>query len=128
MSMSPLPKIGEVRARSTTGAEKGRKAQRFSLIPKRALARVAEHYAAGSEKYEDWNWRKGYPWSWSLDSLYRHLAAFEDGEDIDPETGTHHLAAVAWHALTLLTFVEEHPELDDRYKREDQADKARART
>jgi hypothetical protein len=26
------------------------------------------------------------------------------------------MAAVAWHALTLLTFIEEHPEFDDRYK------------
>ena len=102
-----------------TGAMKGVKPQRHSLIPPEALNQVAEHYGVGAEKYEPHNWRKGYDWSKSYDALQRHATAFWDGQDMDPETGTPHMAAVAFHALTLLTFMKEHPQLDDRYKTED---------
>lgn len=106
----------EVRSVSSTGAEKGVKRARHSLIPGVALEMVAEHYAAGAEKYEKHNWRKGYEWTKSIDSLTRHLHAFGEGQNLDPETKTPHMAAVAFHALTLLTFMVEHPEFDDRYK------------
>jgi hypothetical protein len=46
----------------------------------------------------------------------RHATQFWGGEDIDEETQLPHMAAVAFHALTILTFMEEHPEFDDRYK------------
>jgi hypothetical protein len=99
----PAPE--EVRAKDPkTGGEKGRKLQRFSLIPREFLWRLAEHYGKGAFKYEDRNWEKGYPWSWSLDALERHLNAWLMGERHDPETGTHHLIAVAWHAIALFVF------------------------
>lgn len=63
-------------------------------------------------------WRKGYEWSKSYAALQRHLTAWWDGEDIDAETGSSHLAAVAWHSFTLLTFIEEHPDFDDRFSTE----------
>ena len=31
-------------------------------------------------------------------------------------TGSHHMAAVAWHSFLLLEFKDTHPEHDDRYK------------
>jgi hypothetical protein len=108
----------EVRSVSSTGAEKGTKPQRFGLIPPEALAVVAAHYGVGAAKYSDHNWRKGYEWSKSYDALQRHSNAFWAGEDIDAETGSPHMAAVAFHALTLITFMEEHREFDDRYKGE----------
>lgn len=99
-----------------TGGQKGSKAERMSLLPWDVLMRdVAPHYAKGAEKYEADNWRRGYDWSLSADALGRHFAAFwSEGQDIDPETGTPHLAAVAFHALTLLYFMREHEDLDDR--------------
>lgn len=99
-----------------TGAEKGVKLARFDLIPPKALWELAEHYGRGSLKYADRNWEAGYDWSKSYGALSRHLIAFWMGEDIDPETGSHHLIAVAWHALALRTFAESHPEKDDRVK------------
>lgn len=108
----------EVRSVSSTGAEKGTKPERFDLLPTAALAKVARHYGAGAEKYEDHNWRKGYEWSKSYAALQRHAAAFWGGEDIDEETGSPHMAAVAFHALALLTYMDEHREFDDRYKPE----------
>jgi hypothetical protein len=109
---------GEVRSVSSTGGEKGTKAERHDLIPVEALATVARHYGVGAAKYEAHNWRRGYEWSKSYAALQRHATAFWSGEDIDEETGSPHMAAVAFHALTLLTFMEEQPGFDDRYKKE----------
>lgn len=99
-----------------TGAEKGQKPARFDLIPALPLADVARHYGIGARKYEDRNWERGYNWSLSFGAIQRHLWAFWDGEDLDPDadTTTTHLAAVVFHALALMEFMETHPELDDR--------------
>ena len=105
----------EVRTTSSTGGEKGMKPERYDLIPVEALASVARLYGEGTKKYSEHNWRKGYEWSKSYAALNRHLAEFWKGVDIDPETGQPHLAAVVFHAFTLLTFMEEQPEFDDRY-------------
>lgn len=100
----------------TTGAEKGAKLARFDLIPVLPLVALAEHYGRGARKYADRNWERGYSWSFSFAALMRHAWAFWRGEEIDEETGSPHLAAVAWHALTLLEFTRTHPEKDDRPK------------
>lgn len=106
----------EVRSVSSTGGEKGTKDERFDLLPTEALAKVARHYGIGAQKYEAHNWRRGYEWSKSYAALMRHLTAFWGGEDIDEETGSPHMAAVTFHALALLTFMDEQREFDDRYK------------
>ena len=111
---SPFPR--EQPSVSSTGGAKNVKPEKFSLIPTQALAKVAEHYGVGAEKYAAHQWRQGYEWSKSYDALQRHANAFWAGEDNDPETRTPHMAAVAFHALTLLTFMDEHPNHDDRYK------------
>lgn len=103
---------GEVRQTSDSGASKGSKRARFDMIPADALMILAEHYGIGAEKYQPVvnddhpigidNWRLGYPWSLSYAAMQRHATQFWGGEDIDQETGSPHLAAVAWHALALL--------------------------
>lgn len=108
----------EVRSVSSTGGEKGTKEERFDLLPTEALAKVARHYGIGAQKYAAHNWRRGYEWSKSYAALMRHLTAFWGGEDIDEETGSPHMAAVTFHALALLTFMDEQREFDDRYKPE----------
>lgn len=109
---------GEVRTTSSTGGEKGMKPERYSLIPVPALDIMARLYGFGAEKYAAHNWRKGYEWSKSFDSLFRHATAALNGEDIDPETGLPHLAGAAFHCFTLMVFMQEHPEFDDRWKPE----------
>lgn len=100
---------------SETGGRKGRKEERYSLIPPGPLAALARVYSYGSEKYEDWNYARGYPYSWSMDSLIRHVEAFRRGENIDPESGRPHLAHAAWHCFTLMFFQEKGLGTDDRY-------------
>lgn len=103
----------------TTGGAKGSKLARFDLIPAGAITELAEHYGRGEEKYptgEDGipNWRKGYDWKLSFAAMQRHAWAFWNGEDIDPETGSKHVIAVAWHAFTLATFMDEQRAMDHR--------------
>jgi hypothetical protein len=108
---------GEVRHKDPdTGAEKGAKLARFDLIPVRPLWALAEHYGRGALKYADRNWERGYSWSFSFAALMRHAWAFWRGEDTDPETGSPHMAAVAWHAFVLMEYARTHPEKDDRPK------------
>lgn len=105
---------GEVRSVAASGAEKGVKLERFDLIPAGPLRDLARHYGAGSRKYADRNWERGYEWSKSFAALQRHIWAFWGGEDIDEETGSRHVIAAAWHCFLLAEFADMHPELDDR--------------
>ena len=109
-------KGGEVRTTSATGGEKGTKPERYDLIPVGALAKVAALYGRGAAKYAAHNWRRGYEWSKSYAALQRHATQFWNGEDNDPEMDLPHMASVAFHALALLTFMEEQRDFDDRYK------------
>lgn len=100
-----------------TGAQKGRKLARFALLPPGALWMIAEVFGFGAAKYADRNWEAGYPWSWSYDALQRHLNAFWDGEELDPESGLSHLAHAGFHILALLTYTRTNRAKDDRPKR-----------
>lgn len=99
-----------------TGAQKGRKLARFALLPPGALWKIAEVFGFGAAKYADRNWEAGYPWSWSYDALQRHLNAFWDGEELDPESGLPHLAHAGFHILALLTYTRTNRAKDDRPK------------
>lgn len=100
-----MTKTTEVRTVDpNTGGEKGAKLQRFSLIPTDFIWALASHYGLGARKYADRNWEKGYKWSLTLDAMMRHLSQWLEGEDDDPETGSSHLIAVAWHVVALWWF------------------------
>lgn len=62
------------------------------------------------------NWRKGYDWGLSYAALMRHLSAWWEGQDNDPESGLSHLAHAGFHILTLVSFAstERYRALDDR--------------
>ena len=113
---------GETRITSETGGQKGAKAQQFSQIPTPSLMALAETYSYGASKYSRFNFRNGYDYSLSFDAMQRHAWAWNDSEDLDPESGLNHMAHVAWHALNLLQ-MQADPELehmfDDRYKGRD---------
>lgn len=107
----------EVRSVSSTGGEKGVKPQRHSLIPRQALDRIAEVYDFGSRKYAAHNWRRGYEWSKSYDALQRHLTAWWDREENDPESGLSHLGHAGFHIFALIVFSghKKYEQFDDRY-------------
>lgn len=99
---------------SKTGGQKGSKQARYDLIPPRPLEFIARVYGKGCEKYAERNFEKGYAWGLSFASCQRHLWAFWQGEELDPESGLPHLAHAAWHCITLMQFCESHRDLDDR--------------
>lgn len=92
------------------------------LIPPEALVEVAEIFGFGADKYGVNNWRHdggSTNFGRTYSSIQRHLNSFWSGEDLDPESGKSHLI----HAITQLIILHihqlEHPESDDRYKKND---------
>jgi Domain of unknown function (DUF5664) len=77
-----------------------------------SLARVGDY---GAKKYDQWNYTKGMSWMKLLGSCSRHLISFIRGEDLDLESGLPHLAHLAFDALILLGYMEDHREKDDRF-------------
>jgi hypothetical protein len=88
----------------------------MNLLSREALEQTAKVMAFGKEKYDAHNWRKGFAWSRPLSAAMRHIMAFNDGEDKDPESGLSHLAHAACCIMFLLEFEKTHQELDDRFK------------
>lgn len=114
MIMDPLNRSssGETMVEGSTGGKKGQKRLRPDLIPPEALREVALCYGIGAEKYDPNNWKKGYPYSASLAALERHLLEWKLGNKDDPD-GFKHLAAVVFHANTLIYRDELQPEWND---------------
>lgn len=77
---------------------------RPELLPATALLEVVKVLTKGAEKYDDNNWREGEGSSTQryLGALMRHVFAYSQGEDKDPETGLSHMAHAACNALFLL--------------------------
>ena len=92
----------------------------MDLLPKDALWEISKVLDAGAAKYGRFNWRHGIEWSRVISAAMRHLTQFNEGEDCDPETGLSHLAHLGCNVVFLLTYLREHPELDDRYGKEAQ--------
>jgi len=87
----------------------------LSLLDRHALEEIAKVLAFGADKYEAHNWRKGISQSRLIDAALRHLFAYADGEDLDPESGLSHLAHTGCCVVFALNMVHTRPDLDDRY-------------
>jgi hypothetical protein len=87
---------------------------RYDRIPADALRQLAKHFGVGARKYDDDNWLRGYDWRLSFAAANRHAEQFRAGETHDPETGSHHLIAFAWHMLVLDEFTRWYPQYDTR--------------
>ncbi len=87
---------------------------RFDLLPVEGIIELTRVYTIGAIKYKDNNWRKGMKFSKCVASLERHWIKWKLGEQVDPETGCHHLAHVCWNAMTLLVYCLTKTGTDDR--------------
>ena len=97
-----------------TGGAKGSKPCRVDLIPPDPLWQLGLVYGMGAEKYEPYNWLRGYKWSLSIAALFRHLILYIRGEYMDEESKLAHLAHVMWHCATLMEFHRLKKGTDDR--------------
>lgn len=79
---------------------------RYDLIPPMAMEELARNYTYGANKYGDNNWLigEGLDRKRVVGAMFRHLWAWLAGEDRDEESGSHHLACVAWGCFTLITY------------------------
>lgn len=64
---------------------------RMELVAPDFLRGLAAVLTYGAAKYEPWNWTKGKTLSRDFAAALRHLTAWNDGEDLDPESGLPHL-------------------------------------
>jgi hypothetical protein len=87
---------------------------RHDLIPQFAQNEYSKVLTKGAEKYAERNWELGMKWSKVIASLKRHTAAFERGEDFDPETGLLHTAHIMCNAAFLTEYYKIYPQGDDR--------------
>lgn len=108
--------VDETRTTSATGGQKGKKGEELGAIDPASLRMLARVAAFGGKKYSRMNYLKGYDWSLSFDAMQRHLLAFWEGEDVDPESGLPHTAHAAWHCLALTSYLTRDLGTDDRFK------------
>jgi len=87
---------------------------RHDLVPQYAQEQYAKVLTKGAEKYAERNWELGMRWSKVTASLKRHIAAFEQGEDYDPEDGLLHMAHAMTNAAFLTEYYKIYPQGDDR--------------
>ena len=73
----------------------------WDLAPWDSFRAVVKVLALGAKKYAPRNWEDGMAWSRLYASTMRHLTAWWEGEDNDPEMGHSHL----WNAGTCIMFL-----------------------
>jgi Domain of unknown function (DUF5664)/Domain of unknown function (DUF4406) len=88
------------------------------LLPPYALQQTAWVHKLGASKYQPYNWRDtGVCATTYISAIMRHLDAWRDGEDIDPESGVTHLAHIAASCNILMDAHQCSKLIDDRSKR-----------
>ena len=98
--------------------EAGSKKAPMWLLPPVALEQTAWVAKLGAEKYGPFNWRKtGVCATTYVSAIMRHLNAWRDGEDLDPESGISHIAHIATSCNILMDAAACGTLQDDRNKR-----------
>lgn len=91
----------------------------MDLLDRHALEQIAKVLAFGAQKYSAHNWRGGIRYSRLIAAAMRHLTAYNDGENTDPETGLSHLAHLGCCVMFLLWMEKHRSDLDDRWSAPD---------
>lgn len=81
------------------------------LYPVDAYMGTCRGLTYGAKKYAPRNWEKGIKFGRVFGALLRHLFAWWKGEDVDPESGLHHLD----HAGCCLAFLQQYTTQRERY-------------
>ncbi len=104
----------ESEKREAQKADEGKPGTQY--LPARALLEVSKVLEYGAKKYAPQNFRKGLDWSRLYGAALRHLFAWNESEDFDPESGLPHLAHAGCCILMLLDAVTNEYGVDDRWK------------
>jgi len=87
----------------------------LGLIDASALHNIAAVLDFGRKKYGEHNWRRGFRGSRLADAALRHVYAWVDGEDFDPESGLSHLAHAGCCIVFMLGLLASGRLVDDRH-------------
>ena len=91
----------------------GEQKPKVSSTPTLAIREMGKVFELGAKKYGRYNWRlHAVSATVYYDAAWRHLTAWFDGEDIDPESGVSHLAH-AMACMAILMDAEYHGNLND---------------
>ena len=88
----------------------------YELLPPELLEEVAKILTFGAKKYSERNWEYGMDWSRPFGALNRHLWAWWDGEEKDPETGESHLSHAGCCLAFLIAYEQRGIGNDNRWK------------
>jgi hypothetical protein len=88
----------------------------LAYIPKAALEAEGRAFSYGAQKYNPFNYKNGIAVTRTLSATMRHIIQFLAGEDFDRESGVHHLGCARANLAMALDTLENHPEMDDRFK------------
>ena len=92
---------------------RGEAKPKLSDTPTIGIRDMGRVFSMGAKKYGRFNWREHAVSSTVYyDAAMRHLMAWFDGEDLDPESGIHHLAHVM-ACMNILLDAREHGKLND---------------
>lgn len=80
----------------------------WSLLPWESIEEILKVLEFGATKYSAWNFcsNGGLEHQRVLNASFRHLIAYQKGEDLDPETGLSHLSHLGCNILFLLYFLK----------------------
>ncbi len=85
------------------------------LVPPSASAYIAQGLKEGARKYGAFNWRETNVESMTyVGAALRHIAAYVDGETVDPESGNPHLAHAMASLAILVDAIEANKIIDNR--------------
>lgn len=81
---------------------------RMDLLPMCALIRISKHMEDALTHYPERNWEKGLPMHSMIDSAFRHLMKYMDGQHDED-----HLCSAATNLLMALWTEEKRPDMQD---------------
>lgn len=88
---------------------------KWGLVPQSALLPMVKVLEFGAQKYAAHNWMKGLSIVEICESMKRHLDAFMENQNNDPESGISHIGHIQCNAMFLAWMMENRPDLDDRF-------------
>jgi hypothetical protein len=73
----------------------------WSMVDFKSMEDMVRVLEFGVNKYSRDNWKKGLKTTEIVDSMLRHIYAYLDGEDVDPESGINHTGHIMCNAMFL---------------------------
>jgi hypothetical protein len=91
---------------------------KLGLIPPKAILGIGRALTYGANKYHNFNYKtgKGLEWERIYSALQRHYTVWLDGEDIDLESGLHHLDHLGACTVMLMDLVYSNIGEDTRFR------------